>query len=89
MCMLCVCRYGVYMHACRCVCGYAGVCVGICVSACMCIYVYVCTYMCVGRDPFHFSLPSNETESPTAGFVAPQDLASAWHITGTRYLLCK
>ena len=33
---------------------------------------------------FHFSLPSNETESPTAGFVAPQDLASAWHITGQR-----
>ena len=62
-------------HVCRCVCVY--------------VYVYVCMYMCVGRDPFHFSLPSNETESPTVGLVVPQDLASAWHIEGTQYLLCK
>ena len=39
-----------------CMCVYAGMCVGICVSVCM--------YMCVGKDPFHFSLPSNETEKP-------------------------
>ena len=75
VCVVCMCiwRHGVCMHVCRCV----------------RVYVYVCMYMCVGRDPFHFSLPSNETESPTVGLVVPQDLASAWHIEGTQYLLCK
>ena len=91
VCVVCVCiwRHGVCMHVCRCICVYVGMCVGMCVSMCMCTYVYVCMYMCVGGDPFHFSLPSNETESPTVGLVVPQDLASAWHIEDTRYLLCK
>lgn len=57
----------------------------------MCVHVCVYMYMCMSgvRGPFHFSLLHNEIESPTVGFVESQHLASASHIEGTRYMLCK
>jgi len=64
-----------------CISVYAGMCV---------VYVCLCVCTCVwGRilstSPFHLM----KQKSPTVGLVVPQDLASAWHIEGTRYLLCK
>ena len=88
---MCIMSMYICVYVCKYMCVYICAYIYVCMCVCICVCVYVCVYMCMSgvRGPFHFFLLHNEIESPTVGFVEPQHLASAWHIEGTRYMLCK